>query len=382
MTVRYDGWRGASRVVRFLSFLCLLGMGLLIARPVRAEVLAQSGSSQAGVVVQFDNGSVEEYCVDVGADGVATGEEVLEGTGLPIIIEYSGMGGAVCKVGSTGCDFPADSCFCECTLRPGEACTYWGYSHLKAGEWTYSRLGAANYEVTAGSVEGWSWGGGDLTEGSTPPIRTFDQICAAAAPTSTPTVTPSATSLATATASATVIPTTVPPIETPRPTGTLIPPTASATGIVPTATVTTPVLPSATTTVPSATATLAPSATTAPVSTPAVPLATDTVAATEVPPTPGQTSVPATETVMVIPPTATPEAAPTISSPNVTLPTPTLIAIAVVPTNANPPLDSTVAVQSASANGRGDWWLYGVFGLIVVGLLGIGWQVWRYRDGA
>ena len=95
---------------------------------------------------------------------------------------------------------------------------------------------------------------------------------------------------------------------------------------------------------------------------------------------PTATEIPATETVVVLPPTVTREAAPTIGGPNVTVPTPTLVEIAVVPTNPDTPIGTDIAGQTDDA-GNGDWWLYGVFGVIVVGLIGIGAMVWRFRDG-
>lgn len=385
MTVFNDGGRGNYRVLRILFCICLFGMVLLVARPVQADTPQQGTRNKAGIVIQFDDGDVEEYCVDLGSDGIATGEEVLRETGLPVIAEYSGLGAAVCKVGNTGCNFPADGCFCACTMLPGDTCTYWAYSHLDESEeeWVYANIGTTNYEVTEGSVEGWAWGAGRLNEeGSAPPVRTFDQICAAVAPTLTPTATPSATlsptPSMTATASVTATPTTPPPTATSDATGTLIPATATATSGIPTATSTGTAMPSATTVIPSATA--EPTDTPVPQLTPESEPPTATIEVTEVA-EPTATEIPATETVVVILPTATSQVAPTIGSPNVTVPTPTLVGIAVVPTNPDTPIGTDIAGQTDDA-GNGDWWLYGVFGVIVVGLIGIAAMVWRYRDGA
>src|SRR5689334_8388264 len=51
---------------------------------------AQSGApNQAGLVIDFGDGRVQTYCIDLGDDGQATGEELLRATNLAVIIDYS-----------------------------------------------------------------------------------------------------------------------------------------------------------------------------------------------------------------------------------------------------------------------------------------------------
>jgi hypothetical protein len=73
------------------------------------------------------------------------------------------MGNAVCGIEGQGCS--SDNCFCGMP-------NYWSYWQLDKDEWSYSAVGANTYEVTAGAVNGWSWG-------DQPPVPVnFDQICA------------------------------------------------------------------------------------------------------------------------------------------------------------------------------------------------------------
>jgi energy-coupling factor transport system substrate-specific component len=160
-------------------------LGALLLLIVAATGGAAQGPEQgnrAGIVVDFGDGVVYTSCVDLGADGQATGEEVLASAGFDVLIEYSPMGGAVCKIGNQGCNFPGQPCWCECMSSP---CVYWSYNHLQNGQWSYSSLGASSYIVRAGAVEGWAWGAGTVAQGAAPPLYSFDQLCAA--PTATPT---------------------------------------------------------------------------------------------------------------------------------------------------------------------------------------------------
>ncbi len=369
--------------IRHLLRLCLLALLLLggwaAARPVTAD-----GTTHAGLVVSFNDGTLGEYCVDLGADGVATGEEVLRATGLDIVAEVGGMGAGICKIEGTGCNFPAESCWCECTMLPGEPCTYWAYHHLDGSSWEQSNLGASSYQVMAGMVEGWSWGSGTPQTGAEPPVRTFEQLCAAVIATSTPTPSLTATATATARPSATA---TAQPTNTPQPTGTLVPVSTS--------------VPPTTAPLP-ATATTAATVANLPTATRQPPTPMPTRAATE-PPLVEATNTPQPEAGGADAPTATPEAIavatqaatlppvatqetratstpmPTLAAPVVIASTPTLGGIAVQPSIP----DGAVVAPSVGVNpDGGDLWLYAIFGLIVVGLVGIiGWFWYQQRSG-
>jgi hypothetical protein len=203
-----------SRTIRLAASLLL---GVLLAQAYPA--VAQDSTRQAGLVVQFPEGEPFTACVDLGPDGEATGEEVLRAAGFSTIIDYSSGygGGTVCKIADQGCDFPAEACFCQCTMKPGDPCIYWTYFHLVDGQWRYANIGASGYTVRAGDVEGWVWGPGGTASGVMPPAVTFEQLCGAAAtaPTATiagePTAVVSATPLTTATPDPTTTQETAPP---------------------------------------------------------------------------------------------------------------------------------------------------------------------------
>lgn len=144
-----------------------------------SSAAAQEGGNQVGLVIQFGDGSLHTTCVELGPSGQATGEEVLRAAGFATVIDYgSGFGGGtVCKIGNEGCDFPAEKCFCQCTMKPGDPCIYWSYFHLVDGQWRYSVHGASSYRVSPGDVEAWVWGVGSARTGAAPPHITFEQIC-------------------------------------------------------------------------------------------------------------------------------------------------------------------------------------------------------------
>ena len=131
--------------------------------------------NKAGVVVDFGDGVVFTACVDLGTDGQATGEELLQAASFDVLIEYSSQGGAVCKINAQGCNYPDQQCWCQCMSSP---CVYWAYHHLAGNQWQYATQGASTYIVHSGEVDGWAWGAGTVAQGAQPPLYTFDQICA------------------------------------------------------------------------------------------------------------------------------------------------------------------------------------------------------------
>lgn len=170
--------------------LLLTGLLVLAALFAGAAPAQADGPNRAGLVVRFGNGSVWSGCITFSEPQI-TGLELLRRSGLSLIIEEGGVyGGAVCKIGSDGCDFPYTSCFCQCE---GADCLYWAYYHLQNGTWQYSNVGAGSYWVRPGAVEGWAWGSGTYgVNGALPPAVTFDQVCPPPA-TNTPTPLPTAT---------------------------------------------------------------------------------------------------------------------------------------------------------------------------------------------
>jgi hypothetical protein len=175
---------------------------LLLALPsyLRAE---PATTNLAGVVVDLGGGQVQTYCIAFAEEQIS-GFVALQRTGLPIAVDVSGMGAAVCQIGQTGC--PSTNCFCQCP--GGSTCNYWSYWHLASGNWQYAQGGASTYMVRHGMVDGWVWGAGGSGNASPPVSTSFEQVCAAQLPaTATPTSVPTATPLPTATATPTVLPT-------------------------------------------------------------------------------------------------------------------------------------------------------------------------------
>lgn len=54
-------------------------------------------------MVQLADGSVREFCVDLGGPE-RTGEELLRLSGLDVVAEVSALGTLVCRIGGSGCD--------------------------------------------------------------------------------------------------------------------------------------------------------------------------------------------------------------------------------------------------------------------------------------
>lgn len=143
-------------------------------------------TNRVGLVVDFGDHHITR-CVEF-TESEITGYEVLRRTDLDLVVSASGgMGVAICDINNTsGC--PASDCFCQCK---GSTCIYWAYHHLIDGSWQYSQLGASNYKVRDGDVEGWAWGEGSMNDAAAPPVIPFDQICAPpATDTPVPTDTP------------------------------------------------------------------------------------------------------------------------------------------------------------------------------------------------
>lgn len=161
-------------VVLLLVVCLVLSLGAVLI--LRAPHLSaqDSNSIQVGVVVQGADGNPQTFCVSL-ADG-ATGAEALEATGLEIVIASGSMGATVCRIEADGCTPPGDSCFCQC--EGGSSCTYWSYFHRgPEGNWQYSPVGAGNYTLKSGDVEGWWWRTSSDAEGKPLSAVSFDDLC-------------------------------------------------------------------------------------------------------------------------------------------------------------------------------------------------------------
>lgn len=155
---------------------------------------AQS-ANRAGLVVRFGDGHSEATCVNF-AEPSITGYELLRRSGQPISADLSnGMGVAICKIGSDGCSFPAQDCFCKFVTEQ----SYWSYWTMRAGNWAYQSAGASGVPVKNGDIQGWSWARGTQTgpAANKPPVIALDQICGVTSATFVPnTSTPTRTATA------------------------------------------------------------------------------------------------------------------------------------------------------------------------------------------
>ena len=185
----------------------------------------QSSGGRAGLIVKFGDGSVRTSCVAFEGESISS-LELLQRSGLEVIAQPAGNNAAVCKIGSDGCDFPAEPCFC--TFGSGQEGLYWAFWRLGADGWQYSSQGAGIRRIRDGEVDGWGWGNGNVQSGVQPPPIPFEQICPVAQPAPEPTVPPP-------TPRPTLAPTPRPtarpsaaPTGRPRPTGTSTPEIAAS----------------------------------------------------------------------------------------------------------------------------------------------------------
>ena len=127
------------------------------------ENSAEDITNQAGLVVTMPDGSTVLRCIAFTGESIS-GYDLLTTSGLQLETSFDpSKGNAVCGIEGQGCG--SDNCFCGMP-------DYWSYWHQENGEWIYSQAGANTYEITAKTVDGWSWG-------DQPPVTvTFDQICA------------------------------------------------------------------------------------------------------------------------------------------------------------------------------------------------------------
>ncbi|HVG01209.1 MAG TPA: hypothetical protein VND68_15320, partial [Chloroflexia bacterium] len=113
----------------------------------------QQSESHAGLVVQFEDGTTNTYCLAFTGESI-TGLDLLLKPGLDVTAETQGaLGGWICKIGPDGCNFPEQPCACQSYVPGGK---YWVYNHLKDGAWKWSPQGASTYKVRDGEVEGWA----------------------------------------------------------------------------------------------------------------------------------------------------------------------------------------------------------------------------------
>lgn len=171
---------GIPRMVHRYRLILIFGIVFLAWAWGGVLLTSADGPIQVGLYIQFEDGSTFEQCVEL--DGVgATGLDVLRQSDVDLIFEAAGsFGSTVCKIGETGCNYPAENCFCQCLGTP---CEYWNYWYEEDGQWKYSPLGASIRTVSGGDVEGWVWGNGQQS----PPVEVLSHDICPVAVTATPT---------------------------------------------------------------------------------------------------------------------------------------------------------------------------------------------------
>jgi len=160
---------------------CALGPSATALRHLSGTAIAQA-QQRAALIVQLGDGSYVTHCVAFGEESI-TGLELLTRSGLPVSL----WGGAVCRIQQQGCQYPAESCFCQCK---GSSCQYWSYWHWRdatdsspgQGSWAYAQIGSGDYRIQDGAVEAWLWG-----DAQNPPVTlSFAEICGSPAAAVTP----------------------------------------------------------------------------------------------------------------------------------------------------------------------------------------------------
>jgi hypothetical protein len=304
---------------RWLSLAVLLLLALALPMLGQAQS-AQDEPNHAGLIIRHGDGSVVTACVGFSEPSIS-GLELLQRSGIPFIVQQSGLGGAVCKLDNEGCDYPTEDCFCK---RNGPTTVYWAFNRLTANGWVFSPVGASSTRVQPGDINGWAWGTGSVASGAQPPVILFDQVCQLQASTPVP---PTSASPTTAPTPSPRPHTPIPPTWTPTPTATPSPTATPPPQSAPAAPTATPVPASRTpTTAPSTpTRTPVPPTTTrqppTPVPTEQPMEPTDTPLLTEVPEiAQAATSEPPPPSATPLPPSAAP-VAPTRAAPPTSMPT-------------------------------------------------------------
>ena len=191
---------GHRYLAAFLALVVAIGLNLAA---LYLHTNAQATMNHAGLVVQYRDGRTVTRCVSFSEPEI-TGYDLLRRANLQLIADAA-SGGTICKIGDTGCSFPAQQCFCECQDL-NQSCVYWIYYFQVNNAWKYASLGSFTQKVTDGSVNGWIYGAGSASSSVLlPPLLSLDQICSPATATALPSVN---TPLVTATAAPTLVPTT------------------------------------------------------------------------------------------------------------------------------------------------------------------------------
>lgn len=176
-------------------------VGLALAGPAApSQAASTQASSCEGVtmVVEFNRlgGGDQIRCAPGDPD---SGVAALKAAGYTPTRAAQEAGYFLCRIDGKPADDPCQR------ASPEDA--YWSYWHAEpGGSWTFSNAGAASYDPAPGSVEGWSFGGGEPPSTPPPARRQAPASPRPVATTAAPAPAPMPTARRTA-ASAPVVPT-------------------------------------------------------------------------------------------------------------------------------------------------------------------------------
>lgn len=157
-----------TRFLRWVVMVCILTS--LIVTGNAAQLVRAEGPNHATLLVVFGPDDVYSSCISFNETEIS-GSELLVLSGLPVLTQaVAGMGVTVCKIDGTGCDFPGESCFCQCLGAP---CNYWSYWTWRENAWFYAGRGASQNMVRSGDINAWVWGDGQTS----PPVVGIDAVC-------------------------------------------------------------------------------------------------------------------------------------------------------------------------------------------------------------
>jgi hypothetical protein len=197
--------------IRYTVVIGALAVAMLInLAAIYLHTSAQAAVNRAGLVVQYKDGRVDTRCVTF-PESEISGYDLMRRANMQLIADAGG-GGTICKIGDTGCNFPAQQCFCDCQDL-NQTCVYWIYYFQAGNAWKYASLGPFTQKVTNGSVNGWVYGLGSASSGAVmPPMVSLDAICKSTAAPIVPAIVASApTRIVTATSTPTIMASTVTP---------------------------------------------------------------------------------------------------------------------------------------------------------------------------
>jgi hypothetical protein len=144
----------------------LAAVGLVGAAAVVLGHPAHAAVHRAGLVIEHASGRLVTRCVTFVEDQIS-GFALIQRSGLSYQAQsYGSMGQAICQLDGEPSPVPANC------LGTGP---YWQYLHRAGTRWVPSQLGASEWVLHDGDMDGWHY---TDRAGQTLPALTVEQICA------------------------------------------------------------------------------------------------------------------------------------------------------------------------------------------------------------